>query len=177
MKNDVLKITFTGIMLALAVVLSSFCQIKLFSDIRLDMSYMVITVMCYAYGGLVGTFFAGGIALMNSLFFSAYGVSISWISANMIIGLISGLVLHYVKIKHKGLKITIDLLSILLSCAIGLLLTKTLIECHLYEIPFEIKIAKNLVAFTSDAIMMIIGYFTIVPLYKKIVEKKHYLEY
>lgn len=170
-KNEVFKITFTGVMLALAVVLSTFCQIRLFGDIRLDLSYMVIVVMCYAYGGLVGGFFAAGIALMNSALFSSYGVSISWISANLIIGLVTGVVLHYVKIKNKGLKIAVDLTAIVVSCAIGLLLTKTIIECNLYQIPFEVKIVKNLVAFGSDTAMMIIGYFTLMMIYKRFEEK------
>lgn len=176
-RNEIFKITFTGVMLALAVVLSTFCQIRLFGDIRLDLSYLVIVVMCYAYGGLVGGFFAGGIALMNSTFFSSYGVSISWISANLIIGFITGIVLHYIKLKNKGLKITTDLIAIVLSCAIGLLFTKTIIECNLYQIPFEVKIAKNAVAFGSDTTLMIVGYFTLLPAYKRIVEKKSYLEY
>lgn len=176
-RNEVFKIMFTGIMLALAVVLSTFCQIRLFGDIRLDLSYMVIVVMCYAYGGLVGGFFAAGVALMNSAFFSSYGVSISWISANLIIGLVTGIVLHYVKIKNKGLKIGIDITAIVISCAIGLLLTKTVIECNLYQIPFEVKIVKNLVAFGSDTTLMIVGYFSLLPVYKRIVEKKSYLEY
>ena len=177
MRKDIFKICFTGVMLALAVVLSTFCQIRLFGDIRLDLSYLVIVVMCYAYGGLVGSIFAGSIAMLNSTFFSSYGVSISWISANLIIGLITGLVLHYVTAKNKGLKIGIDLTAIVLSCAIGLLLTKTIIECNLYNIPFEVKIVKNAVAFGVDVGAMIVGYFTLVPLYKRIVDKKSYLEY
>ena len=172
MNQEIKKICFTGVMLALATVLSTFCQIRLFGDIRLDMSYMIITVMCYAYGALVGCFFAGGVALLNSMFFSAYGVSISWISANLIIGLIVGLVLHYIKMKKTWTKITIDVASIVLSCAVGLLLVKTVIECNLYQIPFEIKIIKNAVAFGSDTTLMLVGYFTLIPLYRKFIEKK-----
>ena len=36
---------------------------------------------------------------------------------------------------------------------------KTLIECKLYAIPFEIKIIKNLAAFAIDSITMIIGLY------------------
>jgi uncharacterized membrane protein len=172
MNKDIFKICFTGVMLALAVVLSVFCQIRLFGDIRLDLSYMVIVVMCYAYGALVGGMFATGVALFNSAFFSSYGVSVSWMAANVIIGMITGLVLHYIKVKKTWLKIVIDLSAIIVSCAIGLLFTKTIIECNLYNIPFEVKIIKNLVAFGSDTALMIVGYFVLLPVYKRFVEKK-----
>lgn len=172
MNKDIFKICFTGVMLALAVVLSVFCQIRLFGDIRLDLSYMVIVVMCYAYGALVGGMFATGVALFNSAFFSSYGVSVSWMAANVIIGMITGLVLHYIKVKKPWLKIVTDLSAIIVSCAIGLLFTKTIIECNLYNIPFEVKIIKNLVAFGSDTALMIVGYFVLLPVYKRFVEKK-----
>ena len=171
-KNDIFKITFTAIMLALAVVLSSFCQIRLFSDIRLDLSYVVIVTMCYLYGGLVGGFFAGGVALMNSMFFSAYGVSISWITANLIIGFIVGTVLHNIKPQKSWVKYVLDIATVIIACALGLLAAKTLIECKLYNIPFAVKIIKNLVAFGSDTLLMIIGYFTIIPLYNFFYNKK-----
>lgn len=171
-RKDIFKICFTGVMLALAVVLSVFCQIRLFGDIRLDLSYLVITVMCYAYGALVGGVFATSVALFNSAFFSSYGVSVSWMAANMIIGIITGLVLRYIKFKNKAVKITVDLAAIVVSCAVGLLLTKTVIECNLYNIPFEVKIVKNAVAFSSDCALMIVGYFTLRLLYIKLVEKK-----
>lgn len=167
MKKEVFNICFIGVMLALSVVLSSFCQIKLFSDIRLDLSYIVITVICFMYGGLTGMLFASGTALFNSLFFSSYGVSISWISANAIIGLVCGLVLHYFKTNKLGLKAFMDITTIIVSCSIGLLLVKTIIECNLYQIPFEVKIVKNAVAFGSDTALMLVGYAIFLPIVVK----------
>ena len=174
--KEIFDICFIGVMLALAVVLSSFCQIKLFSDIRLDLSYMLIPVMCYVYGALTGMLFASGVALFNSLFFSAYGVSISWITANAIIGLVVGLILHYVKVKKTPIKITIDLTAIIISAVIGLLLVKTVIECNLYELPFDVKIVKNAVAFGSDTTLMLVGYLVMLPIVNKLMKKSKGLE-
>ena len=105
------------------------------------------------------------------MLFTAYGFSISWSCANLIIGLVCGLVLHYNTIESKPIKHMINAGTIIISCVIGLLLTKTIIECNLYEIPFEVKIVKNLVAFASDTALMLAGYFVLVPIANKLIRK------
>ena len=160
-KLELKDICLIGIMLSLAVVLSAFLQFRLIGDIKIDLSYLIIVIICYLYGGIVGGVFAGLVALLESLLFSAYGISISWISANLIIGLGTGMVMFYYQKKGKTI---LHLLAIIVSCAIGLLLAKTLIECGLYGIPFEIKIVKNAVAFLADCGCMVVGYFAILPI-------------
>jgi len=164
-KLAIYNICFLGITLALAIVLSSFCQIRLYGDIRLDLSYLLITVICYAYGAIIGAAFATGVAFFNSLFFSSYGISFSWMAANAIIGLAVGAMLH-LSCGKKREYMFFDIFVIVLSCALGLLITKTAIECWLYEIPFGIKIVKNAVAFGVDTALMIVGYFALIPLLK-----------
>ena len=50
-------------------------------------------------------------------------------------------------------------LAIVIFVGIAMLGAKTIIECNLYGIPFEVKIVKNLVAFGIDSITMVIGLF------------------
>lgn len=154
-------ICLIGVLLALGIVLSSFLQFRLIGDIKVDLSYLVIVIICYLYGGLIGSISAALIALLESTLFGAYGISISWTCANLVIGAIIGTVLHLnYKLKVKPV---IDITAIIIGCAIGLLLVKTLIECKLYNIPFAVKIIKNAVAFGVDCGCMIVGYLAFLP--------------
>lgn len=166
--KSVYGLVLLAMLIALGIVLSAFLQFRLIGDIKIDLSYIVIVVICYLYGGIVGGISAGLIAGLESLLLSNYGFSISWTSANVIIGLITGLMISHNHIKHKILKHALNIGVMTISCAIGLLLVKTVIECNLYDIPFEVKIVKNAVAFGADLTCMIIGYFALLPIVLKI---------
>lgn len=166
--KNVFGLTCLAILIALGVVLSAFLQFRLFSDIKIDLSYIVIVVICYFYGGVIGGLSAGGIAALESALFTSYGFSPSWMCANIVVGLITGLVLKHNPIKNKVVKHSVNIIAITLSVAIGMLLVKTIIECNLYSIPFEVKIVKNAVAFGADLTCMVIGYFALLPVVIKI---------
>lgn len=184
--KSVYGLVLLAMLIALGIVLSAFLQFRLIGDIKIDLSYIVIVVICYLYGGIVGGISAGLIAGLESLLLSNYGFSISWTSANVIIGLmtglmishnpinkpkvldIHGLIISHNSIRRKVLKHILNISVMTISCAIGLLLVKTIIECNLYDIPFEVKIVKNAVAFGADLTCMIIGYFALLPIVLKI---------
>lgn len=166
--KSVYGLTLLAVLTALGIVLSAFTQFRIYGDIKIDLSYIVIVIVCYLYGGICGGISAGLIASLESLLFTSYGFSISWTSANIIIGLLTGLVIKHNPIKNNVLKHIINLIVIILSSAIGLLLVKTIIECKLYDIPVEVKIAKNAVAFGTDLTCMLIGYFCLLPIVLKI---------
>lgn len=115
--------------------------------------------LCSKRGILSKTYSVGGFgALVSSTFFSAYGISPSWITANVIIALVVGTAWSFVKkTKKRWFKMLLLSSSIILGCALGLILSKTLIECHLYDIPFEIKVVKNSVAFVADCSCMLMA--------------------
>ena len=173
-KTTTFGICLIGVLIALGIVLSAMLPIKVIGDIKIDLSYIVIVVICYLFGGIIGGLSAALIALLESMIFSSYGISISWICANLVIGLGSGLVMQFGKANKTGWKIAMDLSAIILSCAVGLLLLKTVIECKLYSIPWEVKIVKNAVAFGMDTACMVIGYLFFLPkiLAKSKVENK-----
>ena len=65
----------------------------------------------------------------------------------------------------------VHIITTILAVFIGIAFIKTVVECNLYAIPFEIKFPKNTVAFIADTIPMLIGLFLgyrLKPLYVKI---------
>lgn len=156
-KNKTQKICVLAMLTALYVVLSAFLKINIVGNITIDLGYLAFAVaLCEfgVYGTVVGVV---GCAL-ESLLFSAYGFSLSWVVANLVIGIGCGLV--FSRVKNVWGRIG----AIVLFCAIGLLGCKTGIECALYNIPLWVKIPKSAVAFGVDAAVMIGGLF----LYKAI---------
>lgn len=152
MSQKIKNMTLVSVLTALAIVLSSQMKIPLFGDIKLDLSYCVLTVSI-AVCSIPGAVFVGGVsALFGSMMFSAYGISYSWICANIIIAFVGGVIYKYSKDN-----ILTFAAGLLLACALGLLGAKTAIECILYNIPVEIKLAKNAVAFISDLLCMYLG--------------------
>ena len=144
------KIATLGVLTALYVVLSAFLKFSLFGNIMIDLGYITFAVaLCTfgIYGTIVGVI---GCAL-ESILFSAYGFSISWVCANLTIGIICGLTFPRF---HKNIwKYIIACVAV----AIAMIGVKTIIECNLYNIPLAVKIPKNLVAFYADSITMVLG--------------------
>ena len=163
MNQNIKKLCTVSVLTALGVVLSAFLQIPIFSNIKIDLSYIVIIVICYLYGAVIGGFSAMTIAMLESALFTSLGFSISWSLANLFLGLVIGLAFSLSKNEVNIVKHSINIISIIIAVAIAMLFIKTIIECKLYEIPFNIKIAKNAVAFGIDTATCLIGYCLLLP--------------
>lgn len=148
-----------GVLTALYVVLSFLMKFTVIGNIQIDLGYIVFAI-ALSYFGVIGSFVGVGGCAIESILLSAYGFSISWFIANLVIGIGCGLTYKFCKEKTIS-KCLVTILFVFL----GVGLCKTLIECQLYSIPFEVKIVKNLVASTIDSIGMIIG----LSIYPKIV--------
>ena len=149
-KSNTQKICMLGMLTALYVVLSAFLKINIIGNITIDLGYLAFAVaLCEfgVYGAVVGV--VG--CTLESLLFSAYGFSPSWVVANFMIGVGCGLV--FSRVKNVWGRIG----AIVLFCAVRLLGCKTGIECALYNIPLLVKIPKNAVAFGIDTAVMICG--------------------
>jgi uncharacterized membrane protein len=139
-----------AILMALYCVLSSMMKFPLIGAISLDLGYIALAIGClkfHEWGAIIGAVGCG----LESILFSPYGFSISWFIANFIIGLGCGFVFKKTKVTWKRI------VAIIGFVALGVLITKTAIECYLYNIPLNVKIVKNLVAFGIDSVTMIIG--------------------
>ena len=150
--NKTQRICYVGVLTALYVVLSAFLKFNLIGNIQVDLGYIVFAYALCEFG-IYGTIVGVLGCTLESILFSAYGFSISWATANMIIGITCGLMFM---VKRK---LWIRIIITIIASAIGILFFKTLIECNLYSIPFAVKIPKNAVAFGVDAAAMIIGLF------------------
>ena len=149
-KTRIARICALGVLTALYVVLSAFLKINLIGNIQLDLGYIVFAVALCAFGPWGAVVGVVGCAL-ESILFSAYGFSVSWVVANAVIGIGCGFTFAMTD------KIGWRVLTIILSSALGLLGFKTVIECSLYAIPYLVKIPKNVVAFAVDSVVMIVG--------------------
>ena len=144
------KLCILAMMTALYVVLSAFLKFTLFSNVMVDLGYIVFATALCMYGwrgtvvGVIG-------CALESILFTAYGFSVSWCAANFVIGLICGF--GFRRSRSEVEKYLITIMAVL----IGMVVVKTAIECPMYGIPVEIKIPKNLVAFAADTVTMIIG--------------------
>lgn len=144
------KLTTIGVLTAMYVVLSAFVKIPVIGNISLDLGYIAFGIACCMVGPWGIT--VGGIGCgLESILFSAYGFSISWMIGNIIIGFICGIAFPFVKKWY--LRMGIAFIAVFL----GIGIAKTLIECKLYGIPFPVKFTKNLVAFTMDSLTMCVG--------------------
>ena len=155
------KICVLGVLTALYVVLTSFLKFTIFGNIMIDLGYIAFAFALCLYGPWGTVVGVLGCAL-ESLLFSAYGFSISWVAANLTIGLICGFTFPLVKVNWVKYAVTI------VAVAIGMLVVKTAIECPLYGIPLAVKLPKNAVAFGVDAVVMILGIVLYQLTYKRI---------
>ena len=154
---NVRKMTAIGLLTAAYCVLSALMKIPFIGNISLDLGYIALTLACSLFGpwgAFVGAVGCG----LESILFTAYGFSISWFTANLIIGLGCGLVFR------KTEKVLIRIASIIVFVCIGMIGAKTIIECLLYGIPLAVKIPKNLVAFGIDSAVMIVALGIIKPI-------------
>lgn len=149
MKNTK-KLCAIAILTAMYTVLSAFLKIPFVGNIMLDLGYLAFAVALCEFG--VWGAFVGAIGCaLESLLFSAYGFSISWFVANLIIGIGCGLIFCHCK------KFWMRAIAIVVFSAVGLLGAKTAIECYLYSIPLLVKLPKNVTAFAVDAVVMLFG--------------------
>jgi hypothetical protein len=159
--NKTKNIVTFGVLIALYVALSFCMKFTVIGNIQIDLGYVVFAVACCifgAWGFVVGAFGC----MIESILFSAYGFSISWFIANVIIGILCGTTYMAFKEKHFVWRMFFTLIAVLL----GVGVFKTGIECYLYNIPLAVKLPKNIVATIIDTIAMWIGLW-IYPMIKK----------
>lgn len=144
------KMCLVAVLTSLYCVLASLMKFTIIGNISIDLGYIVLAVAVMTVGPWAGFVGAVGCGL-ESILFSAYGFSIGWFVGNLLIGLIAGSLVPKVK------KVWLKYLIVVLSVAIGILITKTGIECYLYHLPLAVKLPKSFTAFLVDSIAMCVG--------------------
>lgn len=163
--NTSKKICYLAMGVAMYVVFGMTVKIPLISHIQTDLGYMV-------YGAFLNCFGVCGIivgvlgCLIESMIFSGW-IPVGWMVGQVFIGLICGVCYKGIR-KRNHLKYVLYVVVTAVSVFIGVGLIKTIIECKLYGIPFEIKVVKNLVAALADTIPMAVGSMSIEQIRKRI---------
>ena len=151
--NTTKKVAFTGMGIALYVVLSMVAKIPVIAHISLDLGYLAFAVVLYHMGTVPGMIVGGVGCVLVSLLTTGWFPP-GWLVGNLIIGLMVGPSLK----RDSSWKSTVFNVGLcVLAVALGILCLKTIIECMLYGIPLAVKVPKNTVAFAMDAAVMSVG--------------------
>lgn len=147
-----------GMGIALYTVLGMMVKIPLIGHIQTDLGYIAFGAYLYLFGapaaivGIVG-------CLFESFLVSGW-VPIGWMLGQLVIGMICGFMLKRVdRYNQKSIKVLAIAALVTASVFLGIGFVKTIVECKLYSIPYEIKYAKNAVAATADVIPMLLGIY------------------
>ena len=160
--NNVKKIAYVGIGIALYVVMSFLLNIPLVGHMRLDCGYIVYAVYLALFNwlgipvGVIGCFIKG--------YVSDGWIPYTWMLGQIIIGVICVLVF---KRTEKKVFRTI---AIVFSVFLGIGLVSSVVSALMFNLPIGIKIAKGCIGAAADSIAMIIGIF-IVPRIKKAIKE------
>lgn len=150
MKKTTKYITTVALGVALYVALSMVAKIPIpVGHLALDLGYVVLAVYAYSVGPVAAAI-VGGVGCVAVSMLSSGWFPIGWLLGNILIGILCGGDYRHGRTARN---VFVSIYSVLL----GILVVKTVVECSLYDIPYMVKIPKNLVAATMDAVVMSFG--------------------
>ena len=158
MKKQTAFICNVGLGIALYVALSLCLQVPFFENYYLCLGYVVMAVYCY-YFGIAASVLVGalGCVLYCILINGLRGMP-GWALGNVFIGIFLSMVFRQTgKMKNFKTFFCINVIAIIVASAIGILVIKSMTECFLYAQPFLVRVSKNIYAFISDAVVLVIG--------------------
>ena len=148
------KIAYTGVGIALYVVLSMVAKIPVISHISLDLGYIAFAVMLYYLGTFYGTIVGAAGCVIVSLITTGW-FPIGWCLGNIAVGVFCGAMIN----RENSLSAAIENAAVcVVASAVGIMAIKTGVECMLYSIPVAVKLPRNGIAFIMDAIVMSLGF-------------------
>ena len=171
MSDRVRWISRTGLGIALFVVFTLCLQVPVFENYYLCLGYVVMAVYCYSFGTAAGTV-AGvlGVVLYCLLINGLRGMP-GWALGNAVIGVILSLAFGATKkIRNPLVRTALNIAAIAAAVALGILIVKSLTESVLYGQIMGARIAKNMVAFIADLVMLIVS-LPVCELLDKVVRK------
>ena len=152
------KLTLLAVGIALFVVLSLCLQVPVFENYYLCLGYAVMAVYAWSFGTLAGTVVGVFGVILYCVVISGLRGMPGWALGNLVIGLSLGLCFLWTRrLKSRVLRLLIEIPVIAASCALGILVVKSLTEHLLYLQPFAVRVGKNMSAFLADAAMLILS--------------------
>ncbi len=170
--NKTRKICLLGILIALVIVLSSYCQIPFGSFIRLDLGYAVVTVAALYMGGIYGAVVAFIARIINDFIFSG-SISIWWAIGSAFYGLFIGI--SYKLLLRIKSKIVINVLFAISTVVISFISFVGIVPliAHFFGISYLFMVGIGIIAAIMDAIVaLVIGYPSYLAI-KKIKTKRN----
>lgn len=146
------SIALTAMGIALYAVLSMTVKIPLIGHIAVDLGYIVLGVYAYCFGVIPGMVVGCcGAAIISTL---TGWFAPGWALGNLLVGLICG-----VFFDRSGTRMAL-LKNILITwgaVALGIMGIKTVVDCVLYQSPWQLKLLKDTVATVVDSLAMCFG--------------------
>ena len=156
MKTKTLTTISLGI--ALYVVLSYLIPIRVIGNYFLCLGYVIMVVYPYVYGKYAGLAVGFLGTLLYCILVSSYNGMVGWVLGNSFIGYVLGIVFDKTKKMANPARVITDLVAITVSCAIGIILIKSLTETILFSVPFLVRLSANSVPFLMDVLVMFVAY-------------------
>ena len=151
-------ICLTGVGIALFVVFSLCLQVPVFENYYLCLGYLVMAVYCYSFGTVSGTIVGTAGVILYCVIIGGLRGMPGWALGNVLIGLALGTAFKLSKrLVNRWIQVLVCAVAIIVSCAVGILIVKSLTECLLYAQPMALRIAKNSYAFVADAFVLIVS--------------------
>lgn len=155
MSESLKKLCLTALGIALFPALSVCLQVPVFENYYLCLGYAAMAVWLYCFGTLSGTLVGAVGVVLYCLIINGMRGMPGWTLGNIVIGVILGIVFRFGRqIKRPAVRTTVYVAAIAISCALGILVVKSLTECLLYAQPFELRVGKNIYAFVADLVML-----------------------
>lgn len=156
MKIATKDICLTAIGIALFVVLALCLQVPFFENYYLCLGYVAMLLWCYYFGTASGTIVGVLGVVLYCLLISGLRGMPGWAAGNLVIGILVGQTCRLTKhMNSQTLRHLLIACVIVLSCAIGILGLKSLVEMPLYSQPMVVRMAKNIYAFVADVVVLI----------------------
>lgn len=156
-KQNLNFLTMTALGIALYVVTSMFIPIKLIGNYRLMLGYAVLAIYCYSFGAKSGMLVGGLGQLIYCFVGASFTGMVGWVLGNIAIGFILGTVFNKTKDDKPVKRYIINVIAIVISCAIAFYFIKPFTEAIMFSQSLWIRIVANTPGFCLDTIMLLIS--------------------
>lgn len=167
------KICINAMGIALFVVCSLCLQVPVFQNYYLCLGYVVMAFYLYFFGTFSGTIAGSLGVVIYCLIIGGLRGMPGWALGNLLIGILGGVASAIVhKQKNRRSKYVFMFAAVAVSVALGILVTKSMVETVLYGIPFFIRVMTNLYAFVADVVVLFGGFVLCIssePLFRRLI--------
>jgi len=167
------KICINAMGIALFVVCSLCLQVPVFQNYYLCLGYVVMAFYLYFFGTFSGTITGSLGVVIYCLIIGGLRGMPGWALGNLLIGILCGVASAIVhKQKNRRIKYVLMFAAVVVSVALGILVTKSMVETVLYGIPFFIRVMTNLYAFVADVVVLFGGFVLCIssePLFRTLI--------